>query len=121
MEEQRLENYLSIPEHEQMMNEDERTMTYISFSIYHIHTVDPILFCVDTGATYSCIGDKALERIVRHSGRRSISISDSKRDFKFGGTLIRSRGMVEQMLPTRRSILDIPFILDVVDVEIPSF
>ena len=89
MEEQRLENYLSMPEPDLTMNEDEITMTYISFPIYQIHTVNPMLFCVDTGAPYSCIGDKALERIVRHSGRRSIHVIDSKRDFKFGDTLVR--------------------------------
>ena len=44
---------------------------------------------------------------------------DSKSDFKFGDTLIRSRGMVELMFPGPGSTPEIPVILDVVDVEIP--
>ena len=80
-----------------------------------------MLFCVDTGGPYSCIEDKALERIVHHSGCRSILLIDSKSDFKFGNTLVRPRDMVELMLPTPWSTLDIPVILDFVDVKIPSF
>ena len=72
MEEQRLENYLSMRELDLAMYEDETTINYISFPIYQVHTVDPILFCVDTGASHSCIVDKALEKIFRHSERRSI-------------------------------------------------
>ena len=72
-------------------------------------------FCVDTGAVYSCIGDKALENIVRHSGRRFIPIIDCKRNPKSGDTLVRSRGIVERMLQTPGSILDNPVVLDVVD------
>ena len=77
-----------------------------------------MLFCIDTDAPYSCIGDKLLERIVCHFGRRCIPIIDSKRDFKFGDALVKSRGMVELMLPTPGSILDIQVILDLVDVKI---
>ena len=43
----------------------------------------------------------------------------TKRDLKFGDTLVTSRRMVELMLPTSGSTLDIPFIPSVVDVEIP--
>ena len=89
MEEQRLENYLSMPELDLMMYEDETTITYISFLIYQVQTINPMLFCVDTGAPHSCIVNKALERIFRHSERRYISAIDSKRDFKFGNTLVR--------------------------------
>ena len=63
---------------------------------------------------------KALEKIVRHSGRISIPKIDSKRDFKFRDTLVMSRSMVELMLPTPGSTLDIPVALDVGDVEIPQ-
>ena len=72
MEEQRLENYLSMPERDLKMNADETYITYISFPIYQIHTADPMIFCVHISAPYSCIGDKALGRIVCHSGRISI-------------------------------------------------
>ena len=50
MEEERLENYHSMSEPGLMMNEDERAMTFISFTVYQIHTFDPMLFCDDTGA-----------------------------------------------------------------------
>ena len=99
MEEQRLENYLNVSEHDLAMFEDKTTLPYISFPKYQVHTVEPILFCVDIGTSHSCNGDKILERIARHSGRRSIPIIDSKHDFKFGDTLVRPRGMVELMLP----------------------
>ena len=107
-----------MPEQDLTMYEDETTITYISLPIYQVHKVDPVLFCVDTGATYSCIRDKALEKIVRHSGRRYISIIDSKRDFKLSDILVRSKGMVELMLPTSESIIDLSVILDALNVEI---
>ena len=105
-----------MPELDLTMNEDETSITYIFFPMYQIHTVEPMLFCVNTGAPDSCVGDKAFERIARHSGLRSIPIIHSKRDFKFGDTVIRSREIVELMLPTPGSTLDIPVIHDVVDV-----
>ena len=78
-----------------------------------------MLFSVDTGAPHSCIGNKALERTFHHSERIFISVIGSKRDFKFSETEERWRGMVEPLLPTPGSTLDISVILDVVDVEIP--
>ena len=71
-------------------------------------------------APHSCIGDKASERISLHSERRSILIRDFKRDYKFGYTLMRLKGMIELILLTPGSTLDIPIILDVVDVEIAA-
>ena len=73
--------------------EDETTITYISFPIYQAHKIDSILFCVYSGAPQICIGNKKLERTVRHSGGKSIPIMDSKRDLKFGDTRVSSRGM----------------------------
>ena len=49
MGEQRLENYLSMPEHDLTIYEDETTISYISFPIYQVNTIDTMLFCVDTG------------------------------------------------------------------------
>ena len=103
-------------EHDLKMYEEETTITYTSFSKYQIDKVDPMLLCADIGSPHSCIGDKALQRFVRYSGRRSIPIIDSKRDFEFGDTLIRSIGMVELKLLTSRSKLGIPVILDIVEV-----
>ena len=120
MVEQKLESLLSMPEHDLKMNEEETTITYISFPIYQAHIIGPILFYVDTGAPHSCIREKALKTIVHHSGRKCILIIDYKRDFKLGDTLIRSRSMIELMLPTSGSPLQISVILEVVDVEIPA-
>ena len=108
-----------MPELSQRLNEDETSITYISSPIYEIHTVEPKLFCLDTGAPYSCIGDKERGRIFRHSEGRSFPKTDSKYDFKFGDTLVRSRGMLELMLPTPGSTHDIPVILGSLDVEVP--
>ena len=74
------------------MYEEETTITYIYFLMYQVYTVEPMIFCVDTGAPLSCIRNKALKRIFRHPGRRHISGPDSKRDFKFGDTF----GMIEK-------------------------
>ena len=93
MEEERLENYLSIPELYLKMYEAETTITYQSFSMYQVHTVDLMIFCVNICAPYYCIEDRARERIVCHSKGRSIRIIDSERGLKFGYTLVRSRGM----------------------------
>ena len=68
-----------MPEHDLTMYEYETTIAYISFMIYKVHTVDPILFSVDTCASHSCIGEKALEKIVRQNGRTCITVIDSKR------------------------------------------
>ena len=120
MEEQILENYLSMPERDLAIYEDETTITHISFPIYQAHIVDPMLFCVDTSAPHFCVGDNALEGIIRHSERRFIPIIDCKRDFKFGDTIVRPRGIVELMLPRAGSTLDIPLIFDVEDVDIST-
>ena len=120
MEEQRMENYLSMPELDLKMSEDETIKTYISLPIFQIHKLDPLLFCIVISALHSCIGDKALERIVCHSARRPNTIIDSKHDFIFGDTLVRSTGKVELILPKHGYTFDISVILDVVDVEIST-
>ena len=70
--------------HDLTTNENLTIMTYISFLIYHVHTVGHTPLCVYTCATDSGVRIKELERIVRHSGWKSIIIIDSKRDFIFG-------------------------------------
>ena len=42
----------------------EINMKFISFLAYQVHTMDPMLFCVDTEAPISYIGDKSQKRIV---------------------------------------------------------
>ena len=120
MEEQRLENYLRMPEHDLITYKDDIFITCISIPILQAHAINLMRFCVDTGAPHSFIRNKELERAVRHSGCRYITAIDSKQDFKFGDTLVRKTGMVERMLPKPGSNLDIPVILDVPYVNIPD-
>ena len=105
------ENSLSRPENDKTTYEDETTITYISFPIYKVYIVNPVIFCVDTAPMHSCIADKELEKIVAHSGRKSIPIIDSKCDFKISDILVGPVGMVELVLPTPGSTLDITIIL----------
>ena len=98
-----LDNCSNIPEHDFKIYEDQRNKTYISFPIYGVYAVGYILFCVDTSAPHSCIGGKPLERIVFHSGYKSIPLIDSKRDFKFGDKLVRSREIVEPIATNTRN------------------
>ena len=58
--------------------------------------------------------------IFGHYGPRSIPNTDSKRDLEFGNTLVRSRGMVELMIQTSGSTLDIPVVCGVAHVETPA-
>ena len=44
MEELRLENYMSMPEHDLKTYEYETIITYVSFPIYQVHKIDPMLF-----------------------------------------------------------------------------
>ena len=75
-------------EHDLTTYEDDTIVTYVSFPIHQLYTVGSMLFCEITGAPHSCIGNEALERTVRHYGRRSIPIIYSKHDFKFDDRLI---------------------------------
>ena len=74
MEEQKLKNYLNMLECDLAKYEDESTITYISFPIYQAHLVNPKMFFVDISASDSCIREKAFERIICHSRRKSIPI-----------------------------------------------
>ena len=79
-----------------------------------------MLFCINTGAPISCTGNQTLKRIVQLAGRKSIPMIESERDFLFGYTMIRSKCMIELILPTPESLRDILILMDVVDVDIPS-
>ena len=79
-----------------------------------------MLPCVDTIAPFTCIGNKALKRIVYFVGHRSISIIYSDQDFNFGDTVIESKGMIELLLPRPEHIQYIPILIDVVDINIPT-
>ena len=74
MEEQRLETYLNMSDNEATVYDDEKPITDISIPIYKFRAVNLMLLCVDIGAQYSCIGNKALERIVQLSGRKSVPV-----------------------------------------------
>ena len=85
-----------------------------------MHTQDSMVFCIDTGAPISFIGKRTLKRIVQRSVRNFIPMIQSERDFQFGDTLIRSKSMIELILPTPGNRREIPVIMDVVDVDIPA-
>ena len=70
-------------------------MTFLLIPIYKVHNMDPMLFCIDTGAPISCKGDKALKRIIYSVGCKSNLMIQSDRDFQFKNTVIKSKGMVE--------------------------
>ena len=52
----KLEYYLSMPDLDTTMYKDETKITYISFTVCKVLTVEAMLFYVNTGALYSCIG-----------------------------------------------------------------
>ena len=109
-----------MPEQNLAANEEESTITYISIPIYQIHVVNPVIFCVDTEAPYSYIGNKALERIFRQSRRWMAPIKHSNQDFKFGNTLVWLKVLIERILRTPVTTPDNPILLDLVDVEISA-
>ena len=115
-----LKSFLNMPEHDLTTYEDESITTYIFIAMHQVHNINPMKFCLDSWSPHSFIGDKALERIFGQSGSKSFPIIDSRRDFKFRDTLFKSRGMVELMLPRTESTLDIPVLLDFVDVKMPA-
>ena len=99
---------------------NDRTMTFTPIPTYQVHTMDPILFCVDTGAPMSSIRNKTFKRIVQCVGRRYISMIESDGQFKLGGIVIRSKRIVELFLSTPEYVQDIPILLDIVYVNVPT-
>ena len=95
-------------------------MTLLSIPTYQVHMMDSMLFFMDTGALILCIGDKVLERIIYSVVRKSIPIINSDRYFQFGGTIIKSQGIVKLLLPTPGNVQDITILLDEVDGNIPT-
>ena len=93
-------------------------MTLISILTYQVHVMDPMLFCIDTGAPISCIGGKVLKRIIYSVGRKSILMIKSDIDFQFVNAVIKSEGMVKLLLRTPGNIQDESILLYVVDVNI---
>ena len=104
MEERRLEAYLDMNDQNPTTYDKGTTLTLISIPIYRIHTLDPKLLCVDTGAPISCIGNQEQKRIVHSAGRDSIPMIESSWNFQFGDTMSRSKGMVELILPKKEAL-----------------
>ena len=102
----RLRDYLGMSDIDLTMYENKTTITHTSIPIYRVYTFDPVLLRVDTDSLHCCIGERALERTARLSGRRSNLIIDSKLDSKFGVTLVGSSGEVELMLLASGSTFD---------------
>ena len=84
MEKQRLEACLDMRGQDATSFGKERTLTLILILIYRVHTLNHMLFCVDTGAPFSFIGSQELERIVHLAGRDSIPMIESDRNLQFG-------------------------------------
>ena len=120
MEKQRLEACLNVT-HYTTEYDNEKILTLISKPTYQVKTNDPMLFCIDTGASISCIGENALKRIITHTDRTANPIAESEHNFRLRYTVIRSKGMVELMLQTPATFCYIPILLDFVDVYIPAF
>ena len=70
----------------------EACITLISIPTCRVLTMDPMLFCINTGVSTSSIGDKALKSIFYSVGRKSIPIIQSVRGFQLGDTVIKSKG-----------------------------
>ena len=121
IEDQWLETCLNMFDHDVSVFEYEATILHTYLSRYITFTLSTqcyFFFCIT--APYSCIGNKALERVFHQSGRNSTPVINSQRDFEFEDTLIRSRELVELKIRTTGKALDIIVLLDVVDVEIPA-
>ena len=98
-----------------------RAINYISSLIYQVHTVDLLLcFLLIPLHKIPASQTRNFKRIFRHSVRKSIPVIDSKRYFKFSYGMVRQRAMIELMLPTLGSKLDMPLLLDIAYVEIPA-
>ena len=96
--------------------------TYYDFHIdssKKLYRMDPILFYVDTGASISCMIEK-FKIIVQSVDHKSMSITESDRDFKFGDAVIEPKGMVELFTWTPWHIKKIPILSDVVDANMPT-
>ena len=46
---------------------------HIVIDMFNVSLYNPMLFCVDTGAIFSCIGRNTLQRILRKSNRKDIA------------------------------------------------
>ena len=79
-----------------------------------------MLFCIDTGAHISCIGNKAFKNIISQTGCTAILLVKSEHNFRFGDTTMRSKGMVKHILPIPEGYPDISILLDVVNANIPA-
>ena len=104
--------------HQTKEYDDESILTLISIPTYQTQAVDSMLFCIDTGAPISCIGDKVLKKIIFQTGRTDMPIVKSERDFRFANTTMHSKGMVHVMLSTPEGYPDILILLDVFDGNI---
>ena len=55
------ETFLSMPENNLIIHEYATAITYISFSIYVVHTVDSMLFRVDIGGPFPALETRYLK------------------------------------------------------------
>ena len=100
MEEQRFGPYLNMKYKSSNEYDMKIVLKLIFIPTYQVPTMDPMVFCVDTEAPISCIGDNALKKIIYSVDLKSISMILSDRNFQFWNTEIKSQGMVELPFPT---------------------
>ena len=75
---------------------------------------------MDIGAPKSVIGQTSLSAIFNAHGRASMSIYKSDHLFRLGDDTVTSLGGIELYMETPTHNLDIPFVLDVVPVDVPA-
>ena len=90
-----------------------------SCPVSQVHTADLMLLCIDTASPHSFIKYRVPYRISVIVDV-DLLLNILQMLLQIWNTLIRSKAASELMLPTSRSTLDKPAILDVLEVEIPQ-
>ena len=72
MEQQRFESCFNMEYDSSVTYDMECIMILVSMPTYQVYMMDPMLFCVDTRAPISCIGDKALKGVIYSIVRKYI-------------------------------------------------
>ena len=101
-------------------NQEQFDLSHVPVSSFHAKSVVPSFFCVDIGASRSCIGLSQYRRILHSINRRNMPVHASNRTFRIEDRIVKSLGMVELALETPNYIQLIPVLLDIVPVYVPA-